>query len=170
LSEEQMMRTSVFLSTPILVLALAACGTQPMAGSGDSSYDDSQEATTVQAIDQPLTELPNGTRWRLAESTRPSLQLPEATQVTIAFDDGRMHGDSGCNQYAAGYSLADGRIAMEPVAATKRGCPGARSEVERAWFEALQSLQWVSRDGDALLLRLAEGDAIRFVPYPLETR
>ncbi len=164
------MRTSMFFTMPILALALAACGTQPMAGSDDRQHADHKEAATVQSTEQPLSVLPTGTRWRLAESTRPSLQLPEAAQVTLAFDDGRMQGDSGCNQYVAGYSIADGRIAMEPVAATKRGCPGPRSEVERAWFEALHGLQWVSRDGDALLLRLAEGDMLRFVPFPLETQ
>jgi heat shock protein HslJ len=142
---------------------IAGCVAQPHVGS------DPQESA-VATHEQPLRALPAGTRWRLADSQRETLQLPEAARVILQFDDTRIFGDSGCNQYSAGYSIGDdGRITMQAIAATKRGCPGPIGAIERAWFEALHSLQWISRDGDALLLRLADGDALRFVDAPLET-
>jgi heat shock protein HslJ len=144
---------------------LSACH----ANGGADAPTTTSEAASVAATETPLTALPTGTHWRLALSERETLSLPDAARVTLQIDEGRLSGNSSCNQYSAGYTLQHGRITLQPIAATKRGCIGAPSAIEAAWFEALQSLQWISRDGDALVLRLAAGDALRFVPAPPAT-
>lgn len=150
-------------------LVAVACAGALVACSAPSRGNSTAEAA-VQARHQPLTSLPDGTRWRLEAAERDALQVPEAERVTLRIAAERLYGDSGCNQYSAGYTIgADGRIALQPIAATKRGCPGPLGAVERAWFEALRSLQWISRDGDVLRLHLADGDALRFVAAPPET-
>jgi heat shock protein HslJ len=149
---------------PVAALLLASCTASGPAASG------SAEETATVAVQTPLLEMPTGVRYRLAGSERAPLQLPQAVQVTLAFDEERLHGDSSCNRYMAGYSIAeDGRITLQPIATTKRGCPDARSEIERAWYEALRSVQWIHRDGDDLVLQLAAGDTLRFVEAPPET-
>lgn len=145
-------------------ILLPACHANGGADSATSS-----EPASVTATEKPLTTLPAGTHWRLAHSERETLSLPEAARVTLQIDEGRLSGNSSCNQYSAGYTLQDGRITLQPIAATKRGCIGPPSAIEAAWFEALQSLQWISLDGDALVLRLGAGDALRFVPAPPAT-
>jgi heat shock protein HslJ len=153
---------AVILPALLLVAGLVGCGTQPRAGS-------IEQESAVAATEQPLQVLPAGTRWRLADSEREGLQGPDASRVILQVEAGRLSGDSGCNQYSADYTIADGRISLQAIAATKRGCPGPRGAIERAWFDALRDLQWISRDGDALRLRLADGATLRFVDAPLET-
>lgn len=151
---------------------LLACTLLPAChanGGADTATTTTAEAASVAATEKPLTVLPAGTHWRLAHSERAMLSLPEASRVTLQIDDGRLSGNSSCNQYSAGYTLQDGRITLQPISATKRGCMDPVGAIERAWFEALQSLQWISRDGDALVLRLAAGDALRFVAAPPAT-
>jgi heat shock protein HslJ len=161
---EHPLKRSIAITLVLLAAGgLIACNAQPRAGTAQ------QESAVVKTSEQPLHALPEGTRWRLAASERPALQVPEAARVILQFGDGTIFGDSGCNRYTAGYTIDHGRITMQPIGATKRGCMGPINAVERAWFEALPTLQWISRDGDALLLRLAAGDTLRFVDAPLET-
>jgi heat shock protein HslJ len=148
---------------------LLACTVLPACHANGGADTPPSRAAAVAANETPLTVLPAGTRWRLAHSEREALSLPEAARVTLQIDAGRLSGDSSCNQYSAGYTLQEGRITLQPIVATKRGCMAPVDAIERAWFEALRSLQWISRDGDALLLRLAAGDALRFVPAPPAT-
>jgi len=140
-----------------LVAGLPGCAAR-------TADNDADEAVAVSASGQPLRELPIGTHWRLAGSERESLKLDEAAQVTLRIEDGRLFGNSGCNQYSAGFTIDDaGMLTLEPVVSTKRGCMGAVGDVEKAYYEALDSAAWFQRDGEALLLRLQDGDSLRFV-------
>jgi heat shock protein HslJ len=117
-----------------------------------------------------LTALPDGTRWQLQDTSIATLQTPEASEVTLNIEAGRLHGNSGCNQYSAGFRFEGERVVLEPVAATKRGCIGPAGTIESAFFAALRQLQGFSRDGDLLVMRLADGGHLSFRPSPLATK
>lgn len=152
----------------LFAAALPACAAQPDAA--DSQAAAGAPVTTSTADhSEPLRALPTGTRWRLAGSEREALSLADAGGVTLRIEQDRLYGDSGCNQYSAGYQVdPSGNITVEPVVSTKRGCPGDVGTIENAWYEALGQLQSIRRAGDDLLLVLAPGDTLRFVPAPPE--
>jgi heat shock protein HslJ len=111
-----------------------------------------------------LTALPDGTRWQLQAASIDALQVPEASEVTLNVDAQRIHGNSGCNQYSAGYRFEAGGFVLDPVAATKRGCLGPGGTIEQAFFAALRQVQGFAREGDALVMRLADGGRLVFHP------
>jgi heat shock protein HslJ len=121
------------------------------------------------AAAKALSALPDGTRWQLQDASIPALRVPEAGEVSLHIEAGRLHGNSGCNQYSAGYRFEADRVVLEPVAATKRGCIGPGATIEPAFFAALRQLQGFSRDGDLLVMRLADGGHLTFRPSPLAT-
>jgi heat shock protein HslJ len=141
-------------SALLLFATLAACAVAP--------DTDSTPATALAA-------LPEGTRWHLHDSSLDALKLPEAREVTLHIEAGRLHGNSGCNQYSAGYRFEAGRFVLEPVAATKRGCLGPGGAIEQAYFAALRQLQGFGRRGEALVMQLADGGHLEFHPSPLAT-
>ena len=143
-----------------LAFALAACSGTPSAGA---------TATGSSAAGTALDALPHGTRWQLADSDQAGLEPLAEALVTLHIDAGRLYGNSGCNQYSAGYRFIDGHLRLEPVAATKRACLGPGMAVEAAWFGALRQLREFRRDGELLLLVLADGGRVRFRPLVLET-
>ena len=149
-----------------LLLALTAGLPACAARTATAMADDMPEAT---AAEQPLLALPVGTRWRLAGSERDVLQVDDAARVTLRVEDGRLFGDSGCNQYSVGVQLdAVGLLTMDPVVSTKRGCIGPAGDIEKAYYEALGNASWFTRDGDTLVLWLHTGDSLRFAPAPPE--
>ncbi len=160
------MRSNPILRPIMLSVLVAANGLSGCA----SAVHGTQSNMEASRMSEPLTVLPAGTRWRLLESKREALRHPDAARVILQIDDGRLYGDSGCNRYSAGYAIDPaGQITLQPLVSTKRGCVGAAGTIEKHYYEALQSLQSIHHDGDALSLQLADGDALRFVAAPPET-
>jgi heat shock protein HslJ len=124
----------------LLPLALAACASAPGA-----------------------SESLDGTQWKLLSADRGTLApLASASGVTLQFGADRVSGNGGCNRYNATYTLADGRLKLGPVIATKMACAGERNTAERAWFALLGTPLTVQREGDGLTLRSDDGTALSF--------
>jgi len=111
-----------------------------------------------------LENLPAGTDWALEASDVAGLDRPEAGSIRLHLEADRLSGDSGCNRFSAAYSLDGGKLQIGPAAATKRGCPGPSGEIEQRLFELLPTLSSASMEGDALVLRAADGGHLRFLP------
>jgi len=108
----------------------------------------------------------DGTRWQLASAEGGGpLALAEARAVTAEFTADRAAGFSGCNQYSGPYTLEGSTLSVGAVIATKRGCLGPGSQIERAWFDLLAQPLQVAREGEALVLR-GSGVAVRLEPAP----
>jgi heat shock protein HslJ len=119
-------------------------------------------AAPRKAPQQPakLDPFPIGQSFRLASFNG----RPVAGNLTLRVDDTlRGSGSSGCNTWSAAmYPLKNGRLAMGPVAMTKRACPGPVMALERRYLYALHSgLRWSTPPG-ALVLKGPAG-TLRFV-------
>lgn len=84
------------------------------------------------------------------------------TEVTAAFEDGRMTGSAGCNGYGAGYTAERGTIEIEPPAATEIACPRPAGvmEQEQAYLSALPLAAAYAVEGDTLTLLTAAGTIV----------
>jgi len=70
---------------------------------------------------------------------------PEAPEVTILFEEGRISGSAGCNRYfAAVEETAPGAVESGALGSTRMAGPGGAMKVERRYLERLRS---VSRYG-----------------------
>jgi heat shock protein HslJ len=113
--------------------------------------------------------------WRLVSYVdpegRPYPVLP-GTEVTATFQGGRVSGSAGCNQYTAGYQLAQdtaGVIRLTQAASTMRFCtePPGVMEQEAAYLAALERVGRYTLAGEELTLREAGGGALLvFRPQP----
>jgi heat shock protein HslJ len=79
-----------------------------------------------------------GTEWvlRAWDLGEPAPAEPE---VTLAYQDGRLAGTSGCNRYTAAAKGGDsaGDLAIGPAAGTRMACPGPQSAVETRFLKQL---------------------------------
>lgn len=116
------------------------------------------------AAGQRLSALPEPSDWTLSASDVPGLDRPEAADIRLHIDAGRLGGSSGCNNFSAAYSFVGETLRVGAPAATKRGCPPPRAEIESALFRLLPALTGARRDGEALVLETAAGQALRFLP------
>ncbi|MBD8526492.1 META domain-containing protein [Pseudomarimonas arenosa] len=132
----------------LLCLSVGAVGCAANGGQG------------AQAVkEDKLTVLPEDSRWKLVSSDIEGLQAKASEAVRLEIAGGTLRGDTGCNQFFAGYSMdAAGAISMQPVVQSKRACAEPeRNAVERALLDALRELQSASQRGDELVLHTAAG-------------
>jgi heat shock protein HslJ len=105
----------------------------------------------------------SGTAWNVVaynNSKQAAVSVLGGTKVTARFgEDGRVTGNAGCNNYFAGYEVADESIAIGQPGATRRYCaePGGVMEQETRYLDALQSAVEFRLEGDKLTLRRVDG-------------
>ena len=79
-------------------------------------------------------------------------ELVADTRVSIAFEDGNLSMNAGCNTSFGAYSVADGVLTAGPLAQTMMFC-GDELSAQDAWLvQLLESAPTVSVDGDALTI------------------
>lgn len=100
----------------------------------------------------------SGTRWTLVDGVA---AMSADAPITLAFEDGRVVGSGGCNQYSGSYTQSGDALDVGPVAATKRGCFGDIGVAETQYFQALDGVTSVRVDGDTLVLSGDKGE-LRF--------
>jgi heat shock protein HslJ len=102
----------------------------------------------------------DGTSWALT-SLDGSMGIdfdPVATPVTLVFEEGRVAGVAGCNNFNGGYSVDGMTLSLSPLASTMMMCPDDAMAVEQAYLGALQSGDMLFEiDGDTLLLTTSVG-------------
>ncbi|MCK7594065.1 META domain-containing protein [Pseudomarimonas salicorniae] len=109
-----------------------------------------------------LSELPAGTRWALEDSSLGALKAAREGAIHIAFDNDRLSGDSGCNQFSAEARVEGGKLELGPIVASKRACIGPGMDAERALFDALAKIESAAIDGDRLTLGTRDGQSLIF--------
>jgi heat shock protein HslJ len=143
--------SSALLLAPALVLVgvLAACGS----ASSDSG------ATTSAADGLPLED----TSWGLvsfADGDGQTVEVPDGVTATALFSDGSVSGSGGCNRFSGPYELDGDALSVGPVASTLMACIGPQSEVEQAYFLALDATAAFRTDASSLTLLDEAGDAL----------
>ena len=96
----------------------------------------------------------NGTSWSLLELNDQQPVLADS-QVTISFQDYRISGSGGCNDYNSGFSLSEDNpfvMTMEPVVSTRKACPDPLLNQEDTYFKVLESVSLWGYDHGKLAL------------------
>ncbi|WP_373487909.1 META domain-containing protein [Blastomonas sp.] len=75
-----------------------------------------------------------GTRWSIVSIDGKPVAADRPTEVR--FEGGRISGTAGCNRFAAGYTIRDGKLRVAPMAMTRMACIGPGGDQEEA-FTAL---------------------------------
>jgi heat shock protein HslJ len=102
---------------------------------------------------------------RYGERGRLMPVLP-GTEITLVIDrrQGRLGGSGGCNSYTAGFQVKGNRLAVTPIAATKKFCgqPEGSMLQENRYFETLQAVERYRLKDRKLKLFAAGGQVLVF--------
>jgi len=86
---------------------------------------------------------------------------------TLLLGGGNASGSGGCNRFAGGYALEDGRLSFEPLASTRMACEPALMQAESDFFAALgRTAQASLADGELILADAAGAELLRFAVAP----
>ncbi|MEX1038212.1 MAG: META domain-containing protein [Acidimicrobiia bacterium] len=127
------MNKARILTLALLVLVVAACGTEP---------------PLAQPID--LTG-----SWQLTSGSHGDETVePIATHpVTIEFSANRVGGTAACNGYGGTFDISTGALAIDGISITEMGCfPTEVMELERAYVDALLAVNDAIIEGTTLTL------------------
>jgi heat shock protein HslJ len=171
----------VLLST-LAAIAIAGCGTTGatvrswmpswMPGSApQEAQAQAQAPAPAPGATAPRSGAPaprpglDGSTWRLVEIAGQA--VPETVLATLAFSEpGRVAGTAGCNGYTGTARLEEGRLALGPLATTRRACEPQAMAFEQRYLAALATAQGLRRDGDRLLVEVAGNAPLRYVRQP----
>jgi heat shock protein HslJ len=107
----------------------------------------------------------DGTSWRLIEIA--GQPVPDGVLATLVFSEpGRVAGSAGCNGYTGSARLEGGRIALGPLATTRRACEAQAMAFEQRYLAILATAQGLRREADRLLVEGAAGAPLRYVRQP----
>ncbi len=104
-----------------------------------------------------------GTEWVLTHMNRDQ-PVPEGTEVTLAFADGRIAGKSACNRYSADIQEGEnaGNIKIGQSMSTMMACPDELMKVEREYLDALSRVTSFSFHAGSLALNGQKKDGTPF--------
>lgn len=102
--------------------------------------------------DKPLNLSLNGTSWHLQTfAVGPNPQgVPKDVQITIAFEEARISGKGGCNQYSSAYTTGNqSSMTISDLVSTKMYCDNAMTW-ETMYFQMLKGSRFYRMEGDML--------------------
>ena len=105
----------------------------------------------------------NGTSWELtAISKHPPI---EGSHITIAFEDGQVNGNSGCNSYGGEYQVSGNKIEIGMMMSTLMACADpAMMEQESTFMQMLGEAQRFEIVDGQLQIFWSAPEALTFVP------
>ncbi|MGM0688802.1 MAG: META domain-containing protein [Bacillota bacterium] len=99
----------------------------------------------------------DGTEWHLTEMN--GATLPEDVEITIAFSEGQISGQSACNRYFAGYTQEGTKLTFDPAGSSQMYCEGLM-DYENEYLQSLADVKSFELSGDNLKLLDQAGNAI----------
>ncbi|MCZ7566636.1 MAG: META domain-containing protein [Burkholderiales bacterium] len=109
-----------------------------------------------------------GTSWRLAGLAGPDADAFSGSSPAafVRFQEGRVSGFSGCNNFTGSYTVAGDRLTLGRLAGTMMACPDPAMALERAFHAALAGTVRYSVRGEELTLTGDSGAMLKFTPEP----
>lgn len=101
--------------------------------------------------DRPLT----GARWQVESLLQGESvsSVPVGAEAFLEFrEDGKVLGNTGCNNLSGGYTREDGSITFTPIVTTKKACADDVNALERAVLEVLEGTVTAEITADRLEL------------------
>lgn len=106
-----------------------------------------------------------GHTWTMVALDNDSLPAG-VTAPTLTLADGRLSGNSGCNQYNGGVSEPEpGALKVGPTAGTRRACEGEEAEVERRFLSGLAKATRYTFLAGRLVISGLDGDQMRSLTF-----
>lgn len=121
----------------------------------------------VLAFAKEAVVTPEGGPWEVTgfNNGRQAVVSPMVgTVLTVAFENGVVTGQSGCNTFRATYSTTGDRITIGPAATTRKMCGTEVMTQEQQFLKALESATTWSFDGALLHLHRADGERVLVGP------
>ncbi len=97
--------------------------------------------------------------WYLNAQGEQTAVLP-GTEITLAFMDGRVAGNSGCNQYGGGAEINGNQIKLGGMMSTMMACEEPIMQQEQAYLAALGNVASFEISGETLTLADAQGNVV----------
>ena len=141
----------VFVVGLLLMIAIAACSPAGSGGDVEPGVDSTVDLT--------------GTSWVLVEYGEEgglTAVLPNTT-ITIEFEDGRINGSAGCNNYFADATIASNSLSLGPIGSTRMACPDPIMRQEADFLAALEAVTGFTVSGEQLTLQY-DGGVLHFEP------
>jgi heat shock protein HslJ len=108
----------------------------------------------------------DGSSWMLEELVVDDEAVPvvEGTAPSIAFDDGTVEGDGGCNNFFGRYETDADTLSIGELGSTMRFCeePAGVSDQEVTYLAYLAEVSTFRIDDDRLILGDGSTDMLRF--------
>lgn len=105
-----------------------------------------------------------GVRWVVETYLNAGGEMVEplaGRELTATFDLERVSGESGCNNYFAGYVVDGNTLTISQAGSTMMACePAELMQQEADFLAALQSAATYTIDGDRLLIANADGETV----------
>ena len=142
------------------ILCLAGCQSPP-SGDDDTAAPTSDDAGEMTfAGGEPSTL--GGTLWQVRSydgGEHGMVDVLVGTTLSARFDDGKIGGSAGCNNFNAGYETDGDAITIGPAASTRMMCgePEGVMEQETLFLTALQTAATYTIEGNHLQLRSTDG-------------
>ena len=126
-----------------LAIVVAACSTGGAASAPASAVasDAASPGGSVAALSL------DGTTWFLTDYISPdgqSYTVPSAVTPQLAFADGQVSGNAGCNTFNGSYTVTGDAVELGPLVSTKMACEEPMASVEGAFLAALDSVDKVA--------------------------
>ncbi|MDT0575270.1 META domain-containing protein [Croceicoccus sp. F390] len=94
--------------------------------------------------------------WRITQIGYDVAPQPTAPTINFALD-GRLYGDTGCNNFSAEYKLDGSAISKTAIAVTQRACEPGLMQQERRFLDVLNGIDRVTLDADGRLVLEGNG-------------
>ena len=98
----------------------------------------------------------DGTEWGLVEMNGEA--IPEDIEITIAFSEGQISGQSACNRYFAGYTQEGTKLTFGQAGSSNLYCEGLM-DFEADYLQALSEVKSFELKDDIMTLKNESGEA-----------
>jgi heat shock protein HslJ len=153
---------------PPAVMALETAVTRSLAGAFRVEVRERMLTLTataghVLAFEEAREPALDSGEWRVTgfNNGRQAVVSPlDKTKLWVRFAQGRVHGHAGCNTFRATYTVDGNRLAIGPMAVTRKACtPAGVMAQEREFLAALRSVTTWAIDARSMLdMHRADGE------------
>jgi heat shock protein HslJ len=150
------------LRLPVVVVLFTTCtGASP--SSSSSSPEDSESSSLSPNVTAQEAMLLAGTAWKLRNVDGRDWPVGNESDVTLAFDEKRLGGFTGCNNFSARWRMTGNKLMLNRVASTMALCGGETGWVEDRLLLILSASPIVDSDGAELRLTALPEGVLTFV-------
>lgn len=117
------------------------------------------EIWTFQKLD--LSKKLKNTKWKLLEMGQTTLPEKDG-EITISFDENKVNGNSGVNNYFGSYEIKNNSIKIGPVGSTRMAGPENLMKIEFEYLKLLQDSKTIEFNNNLLILTTNDGKVLKF--------